>query len=189
MGRLLDILNRQVVSISDESAVPSEAAKEVSAVACSTTLSSSFAAAQEERLASVSVASPSEAAKEVSVVAKRGCEKSEEYNQEYFFRRFARQTPEIDASIGGFVAAIARAFDIPPDKLVVRPAPRFPTTPERFPPVHWLAATYCREPAPICTCCGGSDWRALTHTPGTEVRAWGCTTCRPTTSVGEGKDR
>jgi hypothetical protein len=181
MGRLLDILDRRDASKSDESAVPSEAAKEVSAVASSTTPGISFAASQAERFVSVSSTLPSEAAKDVPAVAKRGCE-SEEYNPEYFFRRFARQTPEIDASIGGFVAAIARAFDVPPDKLAIRPAPQFPTTPERFPPVHWLAATYRREPPPVCTCCGGSDWRALTKDTRAELRAWGCTTCRPTTS-------
>jgi hypothetical protein len=122
---------------------------------------------------------PCEAAKEIPAVAQRRCEKSEEYNREYFFRRFARQTPEIDAAIGGFVATIARAFDLPSGKLAIRPAPPFPTTPERLPPVHWLAATYRREPPPICTCCGGSDWRALTHDSQAELRAWGCTTCRP----------
>jgi hypothetical protein len=120
-----------------------------------------------------------EAAKEVSAVAERASEKSEEYNRQYFFRRFARQTPEIDSAIGDFVAAVARTFDLPPSKLKTRPAASFPTTPERLPPTHWLAATYCREPPPICSCCGGSDWRALTKDPSAELRAWGCTTCRP----------
>jgi hypothetical protein len=133
-------------------------------------------------VAPTSNALPCEAAKETPAVAQDGCEKSEEYNREYFFRRFAPKPPEVDAAIKRFMADIARAFDIPPDKLRIRPAPRFPTTPERLPPVHWLAATYCREPAPICTCCGASDWRALTKDARAELRAWGCTTCRPTTA-------
>jgi hypothetical protein len=74
--------------------------------------------------------------------------------------------------------------DLPPDTLAIRPAPPFPKTPERLPPVHWLATSYRRQPPPICTCCGGSGWRALTHDPRAELRAWACTICRPDDSPG-----
>jgi hypothetical protein len=139
-------------------------------------------------IAPASNALPCEAAKEVSVVAQSGCEKSEEYNQEYFFRRFARQSAKIDAVIGGFLAAIVRAFDLPPGALAIRPAPPFPTTPERLPPVHWLATSYRRDPPPICTCCSGTSWRALTRR-GADPRAWACTTCRPGGSPGSSEQQ